>query len=144
MLCNTWSVSIRRMYRLDRRTHRYFIEPVSEMEHLRSALIKRFISFTEKLSQSPKVAVQNLYKILHKDCRSTVGANLRNIALEFDADPFTGPCRDNITTFATIPEGEEWRPGFVKEIINIRDGAMNSIGWTSDELEDVLTHLCVN
>ena len=144
MLCNTWSVSIRRMYRLDRRTHRYFIEPVSEMEHLRSALIKRFISFTEKLSQSPKVAVQNLYKILHKDCRSTVGANLRNIALEFDADPFTGPCRDNITTFATIPEGEEWRPGFVKEIINIRDGAMNSIGWTSEELEDVLTHLCVN
>ena len=144
MLCNTWSVSIRRMYRLDRRTHRYFIEPVSEMEHLRIALIKRFISFTEKLKQSPKTAVQNLYKILYKDCRSTVGANIRNVALEFDADPFIGPSRDNITTFATIPEGEEWRPGFVKEIINIRDGAMNSIGWTSEELEDVLTHLCIN
>ena len=34
MAYNTWSVSIRRMLRLDRRTHRHLIEPLSGMEHL--------------------------------------------------------------------------------------------------------------
>ena len=87
MLYNTGGTSIRKMYRLDRKTHRYFIEPVSEMEHLRSSIMKRFIKFTEKLEQSPKVVVRNMYKILGSDCRSTTGANTRNISLEFNADP---------------------------------------------------------
>ena len=144
MLYNTWSSSIRKMYRLDRKTHRYFIEPVSEMEHLRSSIMKRFIKFTEKLEQSPKVVVRNMYKILGSDCRSTTGANTRNISLEFNADPIKGPSRDNITAFATIPEGEEWKINLVKEIIQIRDGAINSTGWTSNELDNVMTYLCTS
>ena len=83
-----------------------------------------------------------MYKILGSDCRSTTGANTRNISLEFNADPIKGPSRDNITAFATIPEGEEWKINLVKEIIQIRDGAMNPTGWASNELEEVLTYLC--
>ena len=32
MLYNTWSVSVRKMFALDRRTHRYLIEPVSDTQ----------------------------------------------------------------------------------------------------------------
>ena len=142
MVFNTWSTSIRKMYRLDRRTHRYLIEPVSEMSHIKSAILKRFIGFTEKLAQSPKAVVRNMYKILGMDCRTTTGANTRQISLEYDADPIKGPSRDDIAAFVTTPEGEEWRAGFVKDIIQIRDGAMNSIGWTDEELQEALTFLC--
>ena len=67
MVFNTWSTSIRKMYRLDRRTHRYLIEPISEMSHIKSAILKRFIGFTEKLAQSPKPVVRNMYKMLGLD-----------------------------------------------------------------------------
>ena len=50
MVYNTWSVSVRKMFQLDRTTHRYFIEPISGMAHIKQALLKRFLSFTGKLS----------------------------------------------------------------------------------------------
>ena len=49
MLYNTWSTSIRKIFDLDRRTHRYLIEPISGMEHLKCAIQKRFITFTKNL-----------------------------------------------------------------------------------------------
>ena len=44
MFFNSWSASIRKMYRIDRRTHRYLIEPVSGMQHKMrdSAMVRRF------------------------------------------------------------------------------------------------------
>ena len=144
MMFNTWSTSVRMMYRLDRRTHRYLIEPISEMEHLKSALLKRFLSFTEKLQNSSKVVVRNIYKILGSDCRSTTGANTRHISLEYNTDPIKGPSRDDITLFVKAPEGEEWRSGMIKELIQVRDGEMNLTAWTSEELEEAITHLCIS
>ena len=35
MLYNTWSVSVRKMFGLDRCTHRYLIEPISDMQHIK-------------------------------------------------------------------------------------------------------------
>ena len=46
----TWNTSIRKMFRLDRTSHRYFIEPVSNLPHIKISFIKRFINFIEKLS----------------------------------------------------------------------------------------------
>ena len=40
-LHNTWSTSLRRMFRLDRKTHQYLIEPISRVEHIKLSLMKR-------------------------------------------------------------------------------------------------------
>ena len=57
MLENTWNRSIRLMFGLPLQKHRYFICPISESEHLKSMLIKRFLNFTVKLENSPKNSV---------------------------------------------------------------------------------------
>ena len=144
MLYNTWSVSIRRMFRLDRTTHRYLIEPISEMEHLKCAIYKRFIAFTEKLSCSPKVVVRDLHRRLGKDCRSTTGSNLRRIMLECNANSFTGPTPKDVSRkgFEATPDGEEWRSNIIKELVAIRDGIMDTNGWTRQEVDETLMHLC--
>ena len=64
MLYNTWNTSIRKMYRLDRRTHCYCIEPVSKMENLRSFILKDLFHSWRSWRQSPKDVVRYLYKIL--------------------------------------------------------------------------------
>ena len=79
MIYNTWNSSIRNMFRLDRTTHRYLIEPVSRTPHIKISLLKRFMNFTNKLMCSRKTAAKNLFKIIRHDCRSTTGRNLRKI-----------------------------------------------------------------
>ena len=144
MLYNTWSVSIRKMYRLDRQTHRYLIEPVSEMEHLKCSIQKRFVAFTEKLSNSPKHTVRYINRKIGKDCRSITGANLRRIMLECDTESFNRPTRSEISRkgFETTPAGEEWRASMIRELIAVRDGVMGTIGWSPEEIEEALLHLC--
>ena len=137
MLYNSWSTSIRKMFRLDRQTHRYLIEPISDMEHLRSMIQKRFLSFIEKLDTSPKIAVKKMYRKIGKDCRSTTGANCRRIRLECSSEPSQGSRK----RFAEPPFGQEWRIPLIKELIAIRDGSI-SINWTREEVEETLTHLC--
>ena len=144
MLFNTWSTSIRRIFGLDRRTHRYLIEPISKMEHLKYAIQKRFINFTKKLETSPKMVVRSVNRIVGKDCRSITGENIRRIMLSCGADLVTGPtCRDiSRKGFEPVPIGEEWRAQAINELIDTRDGMMDIIDWTSKEVEDTLTYLC--
>ena len=82
MLYNTWSVSVRKMFGLDRRSHRYLIEPVSDMQHIKMSLMQRFVGFTRKLSSSKKNVLRHAFEVFKTDCRSTTGFNLRTIMLE--------------------------------------------------------------
>ena len=88
MLFNSWSTSVRKMFRVDRKTHRYLIEPISKTPHIRSGLIQRSIGFMKRLVTSRKSVLRYAFEIFSKDCRSTTGSNLRNILLETEAYRF--------------------------------------------------------
>ena len=84
-----------------------------------------------------------MHKLRGSLCRSTTsttGANTWNISLEFDGDPIKGPSRDNITTFATIPEGLDWEIYGEGRNPNQRRDELNRL----DELRDVLVYPCTN
>ena len=41
-----------------------------------------------------------------------------------------------------VPEGEAWRIGFVKELLDIKqDGPLP--GWEQEELDSILNYLCI-
>ena len=79
MVENSYNRSIKCMY--DIPTERYFIESRTGQPHLRSSLIKRFLSFTEQIMKSPKIALKNLFKTVMYDTQSVTGYNLRRIML---------------------------------------------------------------
>ena len=87
MLESTWNIAIRKMFKLDRTTHRYFIEPISEMKHVKWSLIKRFVNFIQKIQLSSKSQLKNLLMVSKKDCRSTTGRNIKHITKLFDGKP---------------------------------------------------------
>ena len=49
MIENTWNVSMRLMLDIPRETHRYLIEPLSGTSHVKSILVKRFLTFLEQI-----------------------------------------------------------------------------------------------
>ena len=144
MVYNTWSVSIRRMFELDRKTHRYLIEPISGMPHIRQALMSRFLSFTSKLATSKKEILRSAYEALRTDCRSTTGENIRNIMLECNTGLLDQSMAEDVKRwkFQPVPPGQEWRIDVVKDIISMRDNRRDGDIVSKDELNAILEYIC--
>ena len=78
----TWNISQRIMLGIPRKTQRFFIEPLSGIQHIKFSLLKRFVNFVNSIESSKKPVLRNILKIVKEDCRSTTGSNLRKIMLE--------------------------------------------------------------
>ena len=46
-------------------------------------------------------------------------------------------------SFFEIPNGEEWRPSVVEDLINVRDNLLHLDGWKKEEVVEMLHHICV-
>ena len=144
MVFNTWSTSVRKMFRLNRRSHRYLIEPISEMPHIKQALIQRSVGFMKRLSSSRKDVLRKTFEICKKDCRTTTGSNIRNIMLESKVNSFEQLSKTDLKMlkFHPAPQEDQWRIPLIKDLVDIRDGISDVIGWSKDELEASLDFLC--
>ena len=114
------------------------------MPHIRQALISRFVGFTSKLLSSKKEVLRNVFEVLRKDCRSTTGANIRNIKLECNSGPSEQLSAERVSSlkFHPVPQEEEWRIDFVKDLMSMRDNGMDDNTMSKDELITMLEHLC--
>ena len=141
----SWNVAFRRMYNLPWETHCYLVEPVSEKPHARTLMARRFLNFVLTIRNSKKVALKSLLRAVEFDTRSVTGHNLRSILLQSNIQNLhqLKPC--HVTTkYRVIPEEEEFRVGFIKEIIEVRNDSLEVVGFTKEELDDILQHLCVS
>ena len=104
-------------------------------------LIKRYLSFIERIQKSSKFAPKQLLEIAKNDVRTTTGTNLRKIML------LSG--RNNIDDLKNIDidynkvtKENEWRIDILKELVDIRQGDLVLHGVESDEVEKILEYVC--
>ena len=119
MISSTWNVATRVMFGLDRRTHRYFIEPLRKKQHIKWALIRRFVNFTKRLQESSKRQLSTLYQVIRNDCRSTTGKNIGRIENIFNGKRFEEILETDLKEkeFLPLPEEVKWRIPLAKELI---------------------------
>ena len=146
MVENTWNVSVRLMLDIPRETHRYIIEPLSNNEHIKKVLIKRFLTFLDQIRKSDKTASKFLLETIYKDARSTTGANLRNILLRTNK---TDVCQlvpnDAFDVhYHPISSVDEWRVPFIMELIDAKNDQLNISNIADDDLEEMLSALCTS
>ena len=145
-LDKTWNISLRKMLSLPRKSHRYFLEPISMTRHVILSLYTRFIKFTDNIRKCNKRAMVNLLNTIQYDCRSKTGSNLRQIMLK------TGKMNvDNINlvdlqklTYYETPSSSNWKINFVKELIDSKFGELKVPGFHRSEIEDILKHICTS
>ena len=77
----TWNVSVRGMFTLTRETHCYLIEAISDQDHVRTLLARRFVSFVQAIRTSKKNVLRSLLRVVECDNQSVTGRNLRSILL---------------------------------------------------------------
>ena len=79
---STYNRSLKIILELPWATHRYLMEPLSGLPHLRKVLVKRYLSFIQMNRNSGKQAIIQLLGVVKADVRSTTGWNLRTIMLD--------------------------------------------------------------
>ena len=78
-MLSTYNKSVKIMYDLPWATHRYLMEPLTGSQHVSRILVKRYMSFIEKIDKSSKSSLKQLLEVSKKDVRQTTGHNLRSI-----------------------------------------------------------------
>ena len=142
---NTWNVTIRKIFQLPLQAHRYLIEPISKVNHLKIVLAKRFVSFLRQILSSKKAIPKQLLNAVMFDTRCTTGNNLRNIFLltkKFNLSELSSNSIEDIS-FNPLPDDERWRISVIEEMIDFKYGQVQVDGFTLEECENILTKTCV-
>ena len=134
----SWNVSQRIMLSLPRKTHRYFLEPLSDTHHIVKSIKKRFLGFLNKIRSSKKEVLRCVLRKIERDCRSTTGRNIRSLKLQNEET--TQKLFE--TPYVTVPEDELWRLEVISELIEVKTGKMNISTMSKDEINDIIETLC--
>ena len=138
---STCNRSVKIMLDLPWGTHRYLIEPLTGEPHVSRALVKRYLSFINKVEESKKTPLKSLLNIARNDVRSTTGSNLRKIMLLSGRNRIED-LKDVDIPYHAVPPDEAWRIGFVKEIVDLKHGELEVPGLLKKELDSILEYLC--
>ena len=146
MVENSWNVAMRLMLDLPRETHRYFIEPLSNTFHIRKILIQRFLKFIRQIRNSNKKSTKFLLNAIMEDTSSTTGSNLRNILIQTSKFSIHDLVPNDALSieYHPIAFSDKWKVQFISEIIHIKHKQLNIMNLTEEDLEEMLTILCVS
>ena len=146
-LFRSWNVMVRNALQIDRMTHRNLIEPLSGNLHLKPMLLSRFVKFYKGLISSPKFTVRFLARISERDMRTVLGRTLDYLTSECElergkVESLTPLLVKRKVVYAPLPPESMWKFQLAKEVISVRDKNQVIVGFTDDELNEILTFTC--
>ena len=138
---STYNRSIKIMFDLPWATHRYFLEPLTETPHMTRILVRRYLSFIEKIQNSSKYAPKKLLEIARNDVRTTTGSNVRKIML-LAGTKTVGDLKNIDVEYHKVSKENEWRIDLLKELVEVRQGELIVPGMDKDEVDKILEFIC--
>ena len=144
MIENSWNVSFRIMFNLPRTTHRYFVEPISKMTHIKFIIMKNFLNFLKQIENGSKTIAKVLLNTVKNDVGSTTGSNIRKIVQLMNKESLNQIDISDIkeNTFAEIPVGCEWRISVLEELLSVRNGKSEMENFTKKDIDNMIDLIC--
>ena len=145
----SWNVTIRMVFNLDRCTHRYLIESVSNCLHPKVMLASRYVTFYRSLVNLKKFSVRFLARLQERDNRTVLGRTLGYLLTECDLPPsrldeLSAALVKKKCCYMSVPDAEVWRVHMLVELIKVRDSQLALENLNSVEINDLIDHLCVS
>ena len=135
---------IRLLWNVPNTTHRYFIEELSESQHLKASLYQRYLVFVKSILQSEKSILSSLAKRVCQDQGSITRMNLNLIEKDSNCPSvldFNPRYIASQIKYAPVPDDEIWRISLLKELIGLRNNDMilEDSEFTKEELQDLIS-----
>ena len=142
----SWNVTIRNVFNLPWRTHRYWIEILSGCSHPKILLLSRYVKFVKSMTSSLKPAVRFLSSLCQDDRRTVLGRTLANISLECDAAVamLTPKLVRTCQVYHPIPDDQKWRVPLLMELLGARSSYFKIEHLTSDEVSKLIDDVCTS
>ena len=147
-LYKSWNVTIR-IFNLDRCTHRYLIESISQCLHPKIMIASRYVSFYRSLVNSKKFCVRFLARLSEMDQRTVLGRTLGSLLSQCDLPQsrlaeLTASLVKKKCSYMAVPEAESWRIPLLIELLKVRDGQLHLENLDYTENKNIIDHLCVS
>ena len=145
-LFKSWNVCIRQVFRLDRKTHRQLIEPISGAPHLKTVLLCRYRNFHESLLKSQKIELRFLARLNERDNRTVMGSTLSNISLSCGLNFENLTSKNILSNMTVLPHDKEkvLQESMIMELLSWRENKTEIEGFTKEELEEILKYACIS
>ena len=139
----TWNVTVRSIFGLPWRTHRYWIETLSGCLHPKTFLTSCYVKFVHSLLKGEKSSVRFLASICIDDLRTVMGRTLSNLANETSVavELLTPNIIKKSLRYCNIPEDEKWRIPVLKELLMVNDDQLKTECLTRGEIADIINYL---
>ena len=146
-LYKSWNVGIRQAFDVDRCTHRYLIDTISNSMHPKIMLASRYVTFFKSLLSSPKPCVRLMARLSETDNRTVLGRTLNtlcNLCGLSDLRLLTSNCVKSRMSYFPVPEEDKWRTSTVTELLQLRNRSLSLPGFTNEEIKDMLLFTCTS
>ena len=148
-LFTSWNTMIRLVWNLPNTTHRYFIEEISEAQHLKASLYKRYLNFVKCLLKSDKKCLSALAHRVCQDQGSITRHNLNQIENESNCQDILSLDANFVSLnvkYAPVPDEERWRISLLKELIGMRNSEffLEDDQLKEDEIEDLIVFVATS
>ena len=100
-------------------THRYLIEPLTGTPHISKVLVKRYLSFIEKIEKSEKSSLKQLLSLSRSDVRTVTGHNLRTIMLLAGKTKIDDLDHNIAIDYHPIEGRNKWKVNLIQELIEV-------------------------
>ena len=142
---STYNKSVKIMFDLPWATHRSLIEPLTGTQHVSRMLVKRYLSFIDKIDKSSKTTLRQLLGLVRNDVRLTTGHNLRTIMMILGKNSIDElDCITADFEYHKIEENEHWKVNMVKELVDIKAGDLGVHGMKHEEVQQILEFICTS
>ena len=113
---------VRHAFKLPFNSHKYIIEPISNVTHLKTLLCSRFVKFVEKNYKCDKPIIRLLSALCKLDNRTVYCRNLTNIAKEcnIDMNDICSRSVKSLMTFSVAPPAQIWRIDLLLNLLSIK------------------------
>ena len=103
------------------------------------------MSFTSAIRNSKKLALRQLFMAIKNDTRFTTGWNLRYIMMKSGKNTIDDlNSRDTDFDYHLVKKEDEWKIGFVKELVEVKQGDLEVEGLEPAEVEEMLRFVCTS
>ena len=147
-ICRSYNVSIRNIYRLPRTTHRYLLEPLTDVPHLYVQLLSRFVTFAKSILSNDAFQVRFLASLSADNLSTVLGRSLARISnlCNYDDDVrcLNGNMVKKKVKYMPIVDSETWRVGVIKDMKDVLNDDEQYGVISNDEAKAILEFACTS
>ena len=144
---SSYNVAIRNIMNLDRKMHRFLIEPLSGKLHLKTLLAARYVGFYKSVTECNKFPVRYLMRLAESDHRTVIGRTLHwlnDICGVSESSMLTPSLVKRKLRYKPVDQEEAWKVNVAIEIVEAIKDTEIIEDFSKDELRTMLDFVCID